>query len=221
MTNRLRITAAITIFLGSLGVAQGHAGHSHGHSHGDEETAHAVLAESVQELYPRAATRLGAHQVLVIYATDSIGKKLADIQSGESGSEQSRLVLFIDDYATASPTVGASLDVSVDFVPYSPIERSPGMYVVEEVTMGPGDHEIELTLTADAYTDQGVMMLTIPGLVEHAEVEAISTVLEVIPTWVLLVGMLVFLVAGLKAAYGLSWDTSSAGRDSSVKSSAL
>ena len=221
MMKPLRITAAIAIFFGAFGVLEAHEGHSHGHSHGDEETAHAVLAESVQELYPRAESRLGAHQALVIYATDSIGKKLVDIESGESSSEESRLVLFLDDYATASPTVGARLDVSVDFVPYSPIERSPGMYVLEEVTLGPGDHEIELTLTTDSYTDQGVMMLTIPGLVEHAEGEGVSTVLEVIPTWVLLVGMLVFLSVGLKASHGLSWNASSAGRDTGVKNSAV
>jgi hypothetical protein len=153
---------------------------------------------------PRVEARVGQHQFVLVYANrqlfqDRTLQFFGNVQ--RTKYEDPRLALFIEDYATANPVTGAEIEAMVNFLPGVMTEIAPGVYVSEEVILGGGRNEVEISYSVGE--DQGTipMMLLVAGGESSgtaASAAAVSAVKPTaIPSWVFLLGAV--LVYGLAA----------------------
>jgi len=89
-----------------------------GHSHGPAPRTISVA--------PRTELRIGNQEAVVAY-------------------DRGKLVLFLQRYSDGQPTSGATLEMTVDFVPVSFEEVAPGTYVASEVMLAAGRNDLELS----------------------------------------------------------------------------
>lgn len=168
-----------------------------GHVHSDEMTESDIstsVGGPVNSLYDRVEARLGGSQMILLYIPRELGP--GQPSSGSAG----RLVLFLEDYNTAAPKVGAKLEVTVNFVPFSAQEHSPGIYTVEDVILSEGAQEITVILNDDNFPAEATVTLDIQASQQGSAVSR-STGDSVLNDWWLLTGVgLVFLVLGYLGA---------------------
>ena len=142
-----------------------HIGHNH--SHGDEEEGVQEFSGAMgKSLFDRVNARLGSNQLVVLHVP---GKTNPD---NENQGAPGQLVLFLDDYATAEPKTGASLQVSINFSPFTAHEQAPGIYIIDGVSLAPGLYQIDVTLDEVDYQFQAAVSLTIES--EATDVEALD-----------------------------------------------
>ncbi len=152
---------------------------------------------------PRTEARVGTRQFVLVYANRQI---FEDRQIQFFGNVQRpkfdrpRLALFIEDFATAAPVVGAEVEATVNFLPETMSEVAPGVYVTGEVVLGGGRNEVEVAYTIAGDSGTVPMLLVVAGgdsVETAASAAAISAVKPVaIPNWLYLAaGLLVYAVA--------------------------
>jgi hypothetical protein len=131
-----------------------------GHSHADETTESDIgvsVGGPVNSLYDRVEARLGGSQMILLYIPRESGQE--QVSAGSAG----RLVLFLEDYNTATPKAGATLELTVNFVPFAAQEHSPGIYTVEDVILSEGAQEIAVALKDDHFPAEATVTLDIQG----------------------------------------------------------
>jgi len=174
-----------------------HEGHTHGEKDLEEEGSEEVDHSSA--IAPRVESRVGDQQLLAIYSGGRHeGHNHGEEAHGSDSAEvsESRLIVFLEDYATAEPTVGAELEASVNFVPYGLSEAAPGVYVSEDLFLGPGQHEIEISYVIRNTENAVTLILRIPESETPNEPMATEQYLVGVPGWVLIVTCLVLYLIG-------------------------
>ena len=155
---------------------------------------------------PRVEARVGQTQFVLVYANrqlfqDRTFQMFGNVQ--RTKYEDPRLALFLEDFATADPITGAEIEATVNFLPGGMTEIAPGVYVSEEVILGGGRNEIEISYTIGEERGTIPMMLLVAGggsTGASASAAAVSAVKPTaIPSWIFLLGgALVYgLAAGL------------------------
>ncbi len=92
---------------------------------------------------PRAETRIGGEEVVVIYAGGA-------------------LLLFLHNYVDGVPTSRAEIELTVDFMPNALTEIAPGVYRSEPLTLAAGRNEIEMAYVIGEQSGSEVIPLTVP-----------------------------------------------------------
>jgi hypothetical protein len=116
--------------------------------------------ERVMAKMPRAEGRIGNQEIVVTYAAPTL---LAP----------PTLTAFLQRYTDGEPTRGATVELSVDFVPGTLTEVSPGVYESHDFSLPAGRSDIDAavtigtsTLTAtiplNVYTTSGPLTVTAP-----------------------------------------------------------
>lgn len=163
-----------------------------GHSHTDEiskENLTTDLATPTKRLFDRVETRLGSYQVVIIHVPS---KPSSTEKSGGAGY----LVFFLEDFATAAPRTGAPLEVSINFVPYTPEEQAPGIYILDDVFLPPGTHELELRLIEEHFNSESAVSMDIEDGVSVAPTNTERSVNSGTSFWIFVLVGGIFLVIG-------------------------
>ena len=115
---------------------------------------------------PRTEARIGDQQLVLLYANR---KAFQDTGYNIFGGTEvvkladPRIAVFLENYADATPTEGAQLDVSINFLPEELIEAAPGVYLSGPVILGGGRNEIELNYTIGKESGTLALTLVVPG----------------------------------------------------------
>jgi hypothetical protein len=189
MIGILRLTLAAAVLL--LAPA------SDGWASGDHGAAKVIVVS------PRAEARVGTRQFILVYANrqlfeDRKFKLFGNVQRPKF--DKPRLALFVEDFATAAPVAGAEVEAMVNFLPEAMSEIAPGVYVTEEVVLGGGRNEVEVTFTLGDESATVPMMLVVAGGDSAGTASAAAAVSAVkpvaIPSWVFVAaGLAVYAVA--------------------------
>ncbi|WP_207461211.1 hypothetical protein [Azospirillum sp. SYSU D00513] len=107
-----------------------------GHDHG--------AAQRSITMAPRTEARLGNQEVIVTYAG-------------------SKLVLFLQRYVDGTPTSGAELSVTADFMPSDLTEIAPGIYGSGELMLAGGRNDLEIAYTIGEESGTATLPLLLPG----------------------------------------------------------
>ncbi|MDF1794822.1 MAG: hypothetical protein P1U88_23140 [Thalassobaculaceae bacterium] len=152
---------------------------------------------------PRVEARVGTHQFVLVYASRQLFEDrkfqfFGNVQ--RTKFDEPRLALFVEDYATAKPVSGAEIEAMVNFLPGAMTEISPGVYVTEEMVLGGGRNEVEISYTIGAESGDVSMLLLVAGgetSGTSASAAAVSAVKPTaIPSWVFVGGaVLIYLAA--------------------------
>lgn len=168
-----------------------------GHIHSDEtviDEQMVGIGEPAKSVFDRKEARLGSNQLVLVYVPH-------ESKSGTSGeSTNGRLVLFLEDYATSAPQSEATIEVSINFVPYQAEENGAGIYLVEDVMLSAGTHEIEISLEDPYFPASTTVVLEVQ---DHSEISADAnsdSVEKRIDVWPLIIVGVLFLALGYAGA---------------------
>lgn len=108
--------------------------HAQEHDHGG--------GPRVVVLAPRAEARVGNQEVVITYVAGL-------------------LTVYLQRYVDGVPTAGATIELTVDFMPGELAESSPGIYESRDWSLSTGRTEIEMLLTVDGHQETAVIPLTV------------------------------------------------------------
>ena len=122
-------------------------------------------AAKVVRVSPRLEARFDDQQLVLVYANRQLyeDKSLFSFNNKQVAKfADPRLVVFLENYIDGTPTSGAQIDLSLNFLPQELKETSPGVYQSEKVILGGGRTEIELNYKIGDKQGSMTLMLVIP-----------------------------------------------------------
>jgi hypothetical protein len=111
-------------------------------AHGD----HGAAPAGVSIVAPRAEARIGADEVVVVFANQA-------------------LAVFVSRFADGAPLAGAKVAVSSDLQSADLEETDSGLYVTRDILLSPGHNDLTISLTVGGVTKTQSVGLIAP----HAE----------------------------------------------------
>jgi hypothetical protein len=151
-------------------------------------------AAKVVRVSPRLEARFDDQQLVLVYANRQLYEdKLFFAFNNRQAAKfaDPRLVVFLENYIDGSPTTGAQIDLSLNFLPQKLTETSPGVYQSEKVILGGGRNEIELNYKIGDKQGSMTLMLVIPaGATSLATSVTTSVPAPTVPGWVYALGAL-------------------------------
>jgi len=153
----------------------------------------------VVRVSPRLEARFDDQQLVLVYANRQLyeDKSFFAFNNRQAAKfADPRLVVFLEDYIDGSPTSGAEIDLSLNFMPQKLTETSPGVYQSEKVILGGGRNEIELNYKIGDKQGSMTLMLVIPaGATSLATSVTTSVPPPTVPGWVYaLAGAIIYLI---------------------------
>ncbi|MDA0369786.1 MAG: hypothetical protein O2995_15505 [Proteobacteria bacterium] len=152
-------------------------------------------AAKVVRVSPRLEARFDDQQLVLVYANRQLyeDKSLFSFNNKQVAKfADPRLVVFLENYIDGSPTTGAQIDLSLNFLPQKLEETSPGVYQSEKVILGGGRNEIEFNYKIGDKQGSMTLMLVIPaGATSLATSVTTSVPPPTVPGWVYGLGALV------------------------------
>lgn len=149
-------------------------------------------AAKVVRVSPRLEARFDDQQLVLVYANRQLyeDKSLFAFNNRQvSRFADPRLVVFLENYIDGSPTSGAEIDLSLNFLPHALKETSPGVYQSEKVILGGGRNEIELNYKIGDKRGSMTLMLVIPaGATSLATSVTTAVPPPTVPGWVYALG---------------------------------
>jgi hypothetical protein len=141
---------------------------------------------------PRLEARFDDQQLVLVYANRQLyeDKPLLSFNNKQVVKfGDPRLVLFLENYVTGVPTIGAEIDLTLNFLPHTLKETAPGVYQTEKLILGGGRNEVELSYKIGAKEGDLTLMLVIPaGATSLANSVASSIPPPTVPGWVYALG---------------------------------
>lgn len=137
MTPRIAGLAAMFLVaaLALAALPAGPARAEEGHNHGPAPRTISVA--------PRAEARIGNQEAVLAY-------------------DRGKLVLFLQRYTDGQPTRGATIEMTIDFVPVTFEEVAPGTYVASDVMLAAGRNELELSYKIGGREGTDTLILNMP-----------------------------------------------------------
>jgi hypothetical protein len=156
-------------------------------------------AAKVIRVSPRLEARFGDQQLVLVYANRQLyeDKSLFAFNNRQVARfADPRLVVFLENYIDGSPTTGAEIGLSLNFLPLELKETSPGVYQSEKVILGGGRNEIEFDYKIGDKQGSKTLMLVIPaGATSLATSVTTSVPPPTVPGWVYALGVaLIYLI---------------------------
>ena len=152
-------------------------------------------AAKVVRVSPRLEARFDDQQLVLVYANRQLyeDKSLFAFNNRQTSKfADPRLVVFLENYIDGTPTTGAEIDLSLNFLPQDLKETSPGVYQSEKVILGGGRNEIEFNYKIGDKQGSMTLMLVIPaGATSLATSVTTSVPPPTVPGWVYALGGIV------------------------------
>jgi hypothetical protein len=151
-------------------------------------------AAKVVRVSPRLEARFDDQQLVLVYANRQLyeDKSFFAFNNRQAAKfADPRLVVFLENYINGSPTTGAQIELSLNFLPQKLTETSPGVYQSEKVILGGGRNEVELNYKIGDKLGSMTLMLVIPaGATSLATSVTTSVPAPTVPGWVYALGAL-------------------------------
>ena len=153
------------LFFGSLG-SIGLA-----YAHSDDEPPPQVIVVA-----PRIETRLGDQELVLTYVGG-------------------RIVAFLQRYVDGVPTTGATIELTIDFLPTDLKEIAPGVYSSDPTPLAGGSNDVDIALALGDKKQTATVKLVVTTSTKAAIAMSTPTVVGAVPGFVLVIGAVVVFLA--------------------------
>lgn len=99
----------------------------------------------VQVRMPRAEARIGNQEMILTYLPPTIATYTAP-------ARLATITAYLQRYTDGTPTPGADVELTVDFIPGTLTEVAPGVYESHDWSLPAGRSDIEVAITVDGVT---------------------------------------------------------------------
>jgi hypothetical protein len=133
------------------------------YAHGDDEPPPQVILVA-----PRVEARLGDQELVLTYVGG-------------------RIVGFLQRYVDGTPTAGAAIELTIDFLPTDLKEIAPGVYASDPMPLAGGSNDIDIALTLGEQKQAATVALVVTTTAKAA-VLSIPMAFGTVPSFVLVIG---------------------------------
>lgn len=141
------------------------------YAHDDDEPPPQIITVA-----PRVETRVGDQELVLTY----IG---------------GRIVAFLQRYVDGTPTTGAAIELTIDFLPTDLKEIAPGIYSSDPTPLAGGSNDIDVALTMGEAKQSATVTLMVTSAAKAATATVIPVALGSVPGFVLVIGAVVVFLA--------------------------
>jgi len=153
------------LFCGSLGSI------SLAYAHGDDEPPPQVIVVA-----PRIETRLGDQELVLTYVGG-------------------RIVAFLQRYVDGVPTTGATIELTIDFLPVDLNEIAPGVYSSDPMPLAGGSNDIDIALALGDKKETATLKLVVTTNTKAAIAMSAPIIAGAVPGFVLVIAAVGVFVA--------------------------
>ena len=102
-----------------------------------------------------------------------------------------RVVAFLQRYVDGVPTTGASIELTIDFLPSELKEIAPGVYSGDPMPLAGGSNDIDIALAIGEQKETATVTLVVTTTTKAATAIAAPVLVGAVPGFVLVIGALV------------------------------